>query len=1104
MRALNWLMILCFASVAQAANIAITPLVRSFDPSGGRAAIVTSGSGNWTATVSDSWIHLENTEYRDAGYPVPYSVDANSGVESRTGCIYVSGNTHTITQEGIGARLSEESAEFARAGGTGSVTVYAPSGNSWHARSNVDWISVDSSVGSGTSSISFRVAAYNEISTRSGTLTIAGCVFIVRQVGRLMALTTDSVSTDYFAETIKLRVNALADTEWAVVPNVDWIEVVNAGQGVGGDAIAVHVVENASYQRRVGTVSVGSETLTVTQFGRTSLVFRLDKSEFNSGADGATGERVSVTATQDLGWSAGANVDWIEFYSGYSSGSGNGSIAYKVLPNPSLSARSATITAVAVDSSVAAKRIDVSQDAAVATLTMDGYDFEASGETVVVGVAAGSIVEWTVVNTNNWLTISGQPAAGPGELQITASVNSTVYPRSGVVRIADHSFVVSQKGRGVSVDYEAKLFDTDGKTRGSDGENVISVTAESDVAWIAEASDPTWIIVYSGNSGTGNGTVKYIVAPYVGDGTIRRGTIRIGDKDVTISQRPYAASISPKADWVDGNAGSGEIQVSLDINAVWDVVLTDKSQGWLEVTVLSRDLATGRGKVSIKYKDNNTGKTRSAVILIAGEEYTITQAARQMVDVKVEVEGQGSVTGAGSYDLGSDMALSAVANQGYVFTGWRKRGDEAIEESSQTLILSAVSASIEYIAIFQPSRGLLHVDEACLAGVTVSWENLPWATQYLLYRSTGSDFGAASVVATIINDGTLNYCDSTGLEAQYYWYWLKAVGVEDESVSDGVKARRARKSFAIKYTNLRGAKHENRTSYTEGESYTPNPPSSRRGYTFTGWSPSVITSTTSGNIQMRAGWIQNTYTVLYETNGAIDIPSKDMTYGIYRDVTDIVPDRAGYRFAGWQVNGGAVASDELKNLTDELGGVVTIYAVWEALIGIEGDANATVTGNETDGFVVRPSSSSANEVVVSIPDGINPAKVTIEVTPDVARLVAKGAKIKVVRGTYDITPHLDIPAAVAGVVDLSKAMVKTSIVKEALDLTKGAQIDLTATSPSLTTSPTVPGLVYTLREGTTIHSMSDGVSKIGDGNSWTPTITIKGGSSGFYTIKVSK
>ena len=33
---------------------------------------------------------------------------------------------------------------------------------------------------------------------------------------------------------------------------------------------------------------------------------------------------------------------------------------------------------------------------------------------------------------------------------------------------------------------------------------------------------------------------------------------------------------------------------------------------------------------------------------------------------------------------------------------------------------------------------------------------------------------------------------------------------------------------------------------------------------------------------------------------------------------------------------------------------------------------------------------------------------------------------------------------------------------------------------------------------------ADGATKIGDGTSWTPTLSVTGGTSGFYTIQVTK
>lgn len=75
----------------------------------------------------------------------------------------------------------------------------------------------------------------------------------------------------------------------------------------------------------------------------------------------------------------------------------------------------------------------------------------------------------------------------------------------------------------------------------------------------------------------------------------------------------------------------------------------------------------------------------------------------------------------------------------------------------------------------------------------------------------------------------------------------------------------------------------------------------------------------------------------------------------------------------------------------------------------------------------------------------------------------------------------------------------------ALDTKKGAEVDISnPDSPELTTSETKPGLTYTLRKGKTLDGMADGDIKVGDGKKWTPNITVKGGTSGFYTIKVEK
>ena len=102
---------------------------------------------------------------------------------------------------------------------------------------------------------------------------------------------------------------------------------------------------------------------------------------------------------------------------------------------------------------------------------------------------------------------------------------------------------------------ESKVFGVDG------GMSSVSIHPDGNMSWTAVASD-TWIVIFQNASGTGDAEIEYILAPYEGDGSPRTGWIQIGDKKVYITQRSYDLDITPRADWVTGNAGAGEIGVS--------------------------------------------------------------------------------------------------------------------------------------------------------------------------------------------------------------------------------------------------------------------------------------------------------------------------------------------------------------------------------------------------------------------------------------------------------------------------------------------------------------------------------------------------------------
>ena len=899
-------------------SITITPTTRNFGVNGGGNAIITSGSGTWTASKSEDWITLNATS-GSAGYPVAYTVSATTNVEQRIGYVYVSGNTHTVTQDGVGGTISPGNREFESNGGSGTISVSTQNKMLWHAKSNADWISVSATSGLGPGSVTYQVAPYNEVSTRQGTLTVAGNTFTVFQYGSRMKLDSYSTTQNYETHVIPITVNALAIKEWSVTPNNSWISIVDAGNGHGGDLVTIAIGENPSYLARTGTVTIGTETFTVTQQGRPkeALSFSISPTASTASVEGANAI-ITVTATPDLPWTARSGANWCSIYAATASGAGNGNIVYSASPNPTLSMRTGTIT-VTPSGGLSSKTHTVTQPGATALISSSGYEFEAAGESCSVEVSVANIVQWSVSESLDWLTVNGSTSrTGPDTVVLQAAANDTIYPRSGTVTIAGKKFSVSQKARGVEVEYDTKLFGTDG------GYESISIHPDGNVSWTAVASDPTWITIFQGDSGTGDGEILYIVAPYVGDGSVRTGWITVGDKKVYITQRAYALSIRPNGSAVKGNNGAGEFGVSANIGSVWTAIVTEP---WITL-VSGYDAGTGSGTVRFICDDNNTGKPRVGKIVVAGEVYTVTQSARILVQIQAEAGRGGSITGAGTYDKGEKIVLTAVPDDGYRFVRWTG----PISSTANPLTMNADEMT-GIRAEFKPLPIEFTEAKSTLDGVALAWNTLAWATTYRLYRGTSNNISTADTLATLAG-GTDAYRDVTGERGVMYWYWVEAVGVEDDVVSGPVsRMKRPIVNSPITYTNLRGATHSNPGTYVEGRTVAFTQPSAVTGYAFAGWTPSRITEDMTGAQTVWAMWTANRYSISYNANGGSGaMNATPATYDCEVEVAANGFIRTGHSFAGWATNAtGAVvfaAGQPVTNLTDVADAQLTFYAVW--------------------------------------------------------------------------------------------------------------------------------------------------------------------------------
>lgn len=122
----------------------------------------------------------------------------------------------------------------------------------------------------------------------------------------------------------------------------------------------------------------------------------------------------------------------------------------------------------------------------------------------------------------------------------------------------------------------------------------------------------------------------------------------------------------------------------------------------------------------------------------------------------------------------------------------------------------------------------------------------------------------------------------------------------------------------------------------------------RPGFTFTGWSYAAggsvdfadgasvtnLSAIDGTVIELFAVWEINKYTIAYDGNGATSGSTAPTvcTYNIAAKLAENGFERTGYTFAGWSTSkDGKVeyrAGDTVKNLTEENGKTITLYAVW--------------------------------------------------------------------------------------------------------------------------------------------------------------------------------
>ena len=140
-----------------------------------------------------------------------------------------------------------------------------------------------------------------------------------------------------------VKVSPMSLCSWTAVSNDNWIEVTSGESGNGNGVVTYLLRENFTGSARQGTLSVGPQTLTITQDGGApNCGVSIAAVTRTFGAAGGGG-MLNVTTASGCAWQTVSDNDWIVI-SGNSIGIGTGSITYLVLANTTGIGRAGTIS----------------------------------------------------------------------------------------------------------------------------------------------------------------------------------------------------------------------------------------------------------------------------------------------------------------------------------------------------------------------------------------------------------------------------------------------------------------------------------------------------------------------------------------------------------------------------------------------------------------------------------------------------------------------------------------------------------------------------------------------------------------------------------------
>lgn len=328
--------------------------------------------------------------------------------------------------------------------------------------------------------------------------------------------------------------------QWSVTADSAWVSFPGGTSGVGPTTLQFTIAANNDASTRKATLTVGGQTLSVSQEGRAPCQYAVAPASFDFASAGGSGS-VAVTTAAGCAWTAASPDGWVTINSG-ATGSGSGTVAFAVGAQSATSGRQATMT-------VAGQPVVVREEGAPSTPPPTNCEYSVSpvdlvehwhGTGFTLAITTSNGCTWTAAPSESWITVDRTSGTGSASIAVSHSQFTEDATRRAAVQVrwptvtAGQNAWVTQEGCRYGFDTTPAAVPAAGGTyRVTVVMQALSPSCAIGCPWSA-TSNASWIRVTTGMPMAGDDMFSYEVSANTGGA--RTGTITIAGRYYTVNQ----------------------------------------------------------------------------------------------------------------------------------------------------------------------------------------------------------------------------------------------------------------------------------------------------------------------------------------------------------------------------------------------------------------------------------------------------------------------------------------------------------------------------------------------------------------------------------------